>query len=117
MPQQKNRLENLPTTRPPTRASCAGVTLLLLGAAPGLAAAQDVTLPPVTVKGKSQDDTPQNLKTNVSGGALGTRSQLETPFSSTVVTREELEQRQVSKLGDVFALDASVSDNRASSTT
>ena len=78
MPQQKNRLENLPTTRPRTRASCAGVTLLLLGAAPGLAAAQDVTLPPVTVKGKSQDDTPQNLNANVGAGALGTRCLLYT---------------------------------------
>jgi iron complex outermembrane receptor protein len=93
------------------RASHAGVTLCLLGAASGHALAQDVTLPAVTVKGKSQDDTPQNLNTKVSGGALGARSQLETPFSTTVVKSDELAERQVSKLGDVFALDASVSDN------
>lgn len=110
MPQRDQR-EDLPTTRIRTRASSAGVTLLLLGAAPGHALAQDVTLPAVTVKGKSQDDTAQNLKSKVSGGALGARSQLETPFSTTVVKSEELAERQVSKLGDVFALDASVSDN------
>ena len=91
----------------------AGIALLVLGAAgqSGRALAQDVTLPAVTVKGKSQDDTPQNLNANVGAGALGTRTQLETPFSSTVVKSEDLAQRQVSKLGDVFALDASVSDN------
>jgi len=68
-------------------------------------------LPAVTVKGKSQDDTAQHLNTKVSGGALGARTQLDTPFSTTVVKSEELAERQVSKLGDVFALDASVSDN------
>lgn len=68
-------------------------------------------MPAVTVKGKSQDDTAQHLNTKVSGGALGARTQLDTPFSTTVVKSEELAERQVSKLGDVFALDASVSDN------
>lgn len=91
----------------------AGVTLLALGAAGqcGRALAQDVTLPAVTVKGKSQDDTPQHLGTKVGAGALGARSQLDTPFSTTVVKGEDIAERQVSKLGDVFALDASVSDN------
>lgn len=68
-------------------------------------------MPAVTVKGKSQDDTAQHLNTKVSGGALGARTQLDTPFSTAVVKSEELAERQVSKLGDVFALDASVSDN------
>ena len=91
----------------------AGVTLLVLGATGqcGRALAQDVTLPAVTVKGKSQDDTPQHLGTKVGAGALGARSQLDTPFSTTVVKGEDIAERQVSKLGDVFALDASVSDN------
>ena len=75
------------------------------------ALAQDVTLPSVTIKGKSQDGTAQHLDTEVSSGALGARTQLDTPFSTTVVKSEDLAQRQVSKLGDVFALDASVSDN------
>ena len=90
-----------------------GIALLVLAATgqSGRALAQDVTLPAVTVRGKSQDDTPQNLNAKVGGGALGTRTQLETPFSTTVVKGEDLAERQVSKLGDVFALDASVSDN------
>ena len=91
----------------------AGAALLALGAAGqcGRVLAQEVTLPAVTVKGKSQDDTAQHLGSKVGGGALGARSQLDTPFSTTVVKAEDIAQRQVSKLGDVFALDASVSDN------
>ena len=64
-----------------------------------------------TVKVTAAQDTAQHLKEDVGSGALGTRSQLDTPFSTTVVTSEELQDRQPSKLGDVFATDASVSDN------
>ena len=95
----------------------AGVTLLALwaGAHAERAHAQDATgqstsLPAVTVSADA-DGTAQHLGTKASGGALGSRSQLNTPFSTTVVTQDELEERQVMKLGDVFALDASVSDN------
>ncbi len=56
-------------------------------------------------------DTPEHLDAAVAAGALGSRSQLDMPFSSTVVTSEQLAERQVYKLGDVFAGDASVSDN------
>lgn len=63
------------------------------------------------VKVTAAHDTAQHLKEDVGSGALGTRSQLDTPFSTTVVTSEELQDRQPSKLGDVFATDASVSDN------
>lgn len=63
------------------------------------------------VKVTAAQDTEQHLKEDVSSGALGTRSQLDTPFSTTVVTSEELQDRQPTKLGDVFATDASVSDN------
>lgn len=102
------------TFGPPARA-----TLLVLWAAAqvGRAHAQEAqgkesaSLPTVTVTAESQDDTPQHLGTKVSSGALGARSQLETPFSTTVVRGEDMAERQVSKLGDVFALDASVSDN------
>ncbi|WP_153134435.1 TonB-dependent siderophore receptor [Paraburkholderia agricolaris] len=64
-----------------------------------------------TVKVTATQDTAQHLKEDVSSGALGARSQLDTPFSTTVVTSEELQDRQPSKLGDVFATDASVTDN------
>jgi len=72
-------------------------------------------LPSVTVTGTAVDDTLQHLQVPVDGGALGSRSQLETPFSSSVVTSADIEARQVNKLGDVFMLDASVSDNSAAS--
>jgi iron complex outermembrane receptor protein len=99
---------------PPARA-----TLLVLWAAAqiGRAHAQEAqnketsSLPTVTVTAESQDDSQQHLGAKVSSGALGARSQLETPFSTTVVTSDDMAERQVSKLGDVFALDASVSDN------
>ncbi|WP_394789776.1 TonB-dependent siderophore receptor [Rhodoferax sp.] len=68
-------------------------------------------LPAVTVTASATADSAPGLRAKVGGGALGTRTQLETPLSTTVVTRDELEQRQISKLGDVFALDASVTDN------
>jgi len=82
-------------------------------AAPAAASApadgDDKALP--TVKVTAAQDTAQHLKEDVGSGALGSRSQLDTPFSTTVVTSEELQDRQPSKLGDVFATDASVSDN------
>lgn len=94
-----------------------GAALLVLWAASqgGRAEAQEATsaekaLPVVTVTAP-QDDTSQHLDAKVSSGALGARTQLETPFSTSVVRSEDLAERQVSKLGDVFALDASVSDN------
>ena len=95
----------------------AGATLLALwaGAHGECAQAQQAEdpsarLPAVTVSADAPG-TMHNLDAKAAGGALGTRSQLDTPFSTTVVTSEELEERQVIKLGDVFALDASVTDN------
>ncbi len=84
------------------------------GAAAQPATTQDVaapTLAAVKVSAAAQTDSPLHLNTPVSAGALGSRSQLDTPFSTTVVTGEDLADRQVNKLGDVFALDASVTDN------
>ena len=70
-------------------------------------------LPAVTVNASAIDDTLEHLSAPVNTGALGNRSQLETPFSTAVVTAADMQERQVTKLGDVFALDASVSDNSA----
>lgn len=56
-------------------------------------------------------DTLRHLRDDVSSGALGLRTQLKTPYSTAVVTGEELADRQVAKLGDVLAQDSSVSDN------
>ncbi|CAG9236553.1 Ferrichrome-iron receptor [Paraburkholderia sabiae] len=69
----------------------------------------DKALP--VVKVTAAQDSLQHLNTDVNSGALGTRTQLDTPFSTTVVTSEELQDMQPQKLGDVFARDASVSDN------
>jgi iron complex outermembrane recepter protein len=74
-------------------------------------AATEATLPAVSVTATQDKDAGQHLHKDVSAGALGTRTQLETPYSTTIVTSEELQDRQVKKLGDVFAQDASVSDN------
>ncbi len=71
----------------------------------------DDALPAVKVRASAEIDSPSHLTTPVSNGALGTRSQLDTPFSTTVVTGDDLAERQVNKLGDVFAGDASVTDN------
>jgi iron complex outermembrane recepter protein len=75
------------------------------------APADPVVLPAVSVTGSSAADTGQHLDTRVDGGALGTRSQLDTPFSTTVVDRKQLDAYQPTKLGDVFMGDASVTDN------
>ncbi|MFJ3046679.1 TonB-dependent siderophore receptor [Herbaspirillum chlorophenolicum] len=70
---------------------------------------QGANLPTVTVTGSGDDK--QHLQTQSSSGALGSRSILDTPFSVTSVTADELADRQILKLGDVFFNDASVSDN------
>ena len=44
-----------------------------------------------------------------SGGALGSRSDLETPFSTATTSSEQIEDRQIASLAKVFADDASVS--------
>lgn len=72
---------------------------------------RETALPTVTVTADAPENSHQHLGARFGNGALGTRSQLDTPFSTTVVTRQDLAERQVTKLGDVFALDASVSDN------
>lgn len=71
----------------------------------------EAALPPVTVSAAAVEDVGPQLEKKVSSGALGARSQLDTPFSTAIVSGEDLADRQVSKLGDVFALDASASDN------
>ncbi|MDR5759632.1 TonB-dependent receptor [Caballeronia sp. LZ035] len=71
----------------------------------------EATLPAIAVTAKTDSDQGQHLHDEVTAGALGSRSQLDTPYSTTIVTGEDLADRQAKKLGDVFAQDASVSDN------
>ncbi|WP_423198296.1 MULTISPECIES: TonB-dependent siderophore receptor [unclassified Cupriavidus] len=75
------------------------------------APAGEAALPTVTVSAAAVDESGQQLEKKVSSGALGSRSQLDTPFSTSIVSGENLADRQVTKLGDIFALNASVSDN------
>ncbi|MGU3317096.1 TonB-dependent siderophore receptor [Sphingomonas sp. M6A6_1c] len=58
----------------------------------------------IVVTGTARRDT-------VTGGALGVRSDLDTPFSARVVTADEIEERQVRSLARVFSQDASVVAN------
>lgn len=87
-----------------------GATAPVAASAPVSSDAEQA-LPAVKVTGAAVADSPLHLNTPVSAGALGSRSQLDTPFSTTVVTGENLADRQVNKLGDVFAGDASVTDS------
>ncbi|MFT4174413.1 MAG: TonB-dependent receptor [Rhodocyclaceae bacterium] len=106
---------------PPHRFIRSTLSLAVGLALPGLALAQAQpadgvgtqagALPAVSVSATREDDTTQHLTAPVSSGALGSRSQLETPFSTTVVNRNDLEEQQPTKLGELFATDASVVDN------
>ncbi|QSY67760.1 TonB-dependent receptor [Bordetella holmesii] len=92
------------------------LALALSAAAHAQTSSQVTQLPAVSVKANdTAEDDLENLRVPVNSGALGNRSQLETPFATTVVGSTELRDRQISKLGDVFALDASVNDNGSSS--
>ncbi len=109
------RSQKARTTRRLSWAACVALTAThaalaqQVSPAPASSISEDTALP--TVKVTAAQDTTQHLHEDVGSGALGTRSQLDTPFSTAVVTSEELQDRQPSKLGDVFATDASVSDN------
>lgn len=83
----------------------------LCGSVMAQTAPADQALPSVTVSAKQDIDIGPQLQKKAAGGALGSRSQLDTPFSTTVVSGEDLADRQVTKVGDVFFNDASVSDN------
>ncbi len=81
----------------------------------GLAQAQ-TTLPTVEVAAPAVSGVTQNLGAKVSAGALGNVTQKDTPFSSTVVTSEQIQEQASQKLGDLFSMDASVSDNTGANT-
>ena len=110
-------IRSIPRSRksaPALRRSPLQIALLIaFGAVPQAYAQEskpaEQTLPTIEVSAGAEGQ--QKLQRPVSGGALGSRSQLDTPFSTTVVSSEELTDRQVTKLGDIFANDASASDN------
>lgn len=116
------RSSNWPAPRPLTlHLAAAGLALAPViwpAAAQGQQAAPGgvTELPAVSVSASAiaDDGTPQHLQAPVDGGALGTRTQLETPFSTTVVTQNDIKNAQPRKLGDLFVNDASVTDTSGS---
>jgi len=99
-----------------------GVSLLTIGVATS-AAAQ--TAPETVMPGDAGDElhdssdilvTGRLNATTDLGGALGTRSVLDTPLSVTTVSRDDLADRGVTALGDVFARDAAVTSQGNSNT-
>ena len=86
----------------------AALTLLCAGL---VQAQQNPTLGTVEVVAPAVFGVTQNLGTTVKAGALGNVTQKDTPFSSAVVTSEQIQEQAPQKLGDLFLMDASVSDN------
>ncbi|MFT3803588.1 MAG: TonB-dependent receptor [Burkholderiaceae bacterium] len=82
------------------------------------APANATTLPPVTVTATAEPTHAAlgSMRRSVASGALGDRSQLDTPFSTTVITAEQLEARQVASVTDAFVHDPSVSNENATYT-
>lgn len=72
-------------------------------AAPDAASLEPLQVQTVTVNGERARDERGAL------GALGNRSDLDTPFATASVSSQQIEDRQIATLGQVFADDASVS--------
>jgi len=68
-------------------------------------AVADAPVQTVTVNGEREREGRKER----SRGALGSRSDLETPFSTATVSAEQIEDRQIASLAQVFAEDPSVS--------
>ncbi|MCA1323603.1 TonB-dependent siderophore receptor [Herbaspirillum sp. alder98] len=66
-------------------------------------------LPTVSVVASS--DTGTGLKRAAAAGALGARSVLDTPFSISVVDKEDIQDRQVSTIEQAFRFDPSVTSS------
>lgn len=64
----------------------------------------DTVLDTVTVS----TSAPWARAPKVAGGALGSRSDLETPFSTQTVTAQQIQERQATSIGKLFADDPSV---------
>ena len=82
--------------------TAAAQAVLLAGAHAQTAPQQDVQQVEVT------GTAIKRLARSAGGGALGSRSELETPFSLRVVPIEEIQSRQAQSIDEVLKLDASV---------
>jgi iron complex outermembrane receptor protein len=100
------------------RAEMKGKAVLVRQAAPTTSEA-DSALPAVKVTAKAlgTDSSLGDLNRVARAGALGSKSILDTPFSMTVVSSEQITERGAKSIGQIFANDASVYTSTASSTT
>lgn len=71
----------------------------------------EITLPTITVTAPVEFGVTRNLRTAARSGVLGNMALKDTPFSSAVVTNNQIQEQAPQKLGDLFVQDASVSDN------
>lgn len=81
-----------------------------------MAPASETILPAVKVTTAIESGVTRNLGNAVRAGALGDIAQKDTPFSSAVVTNQQILELTPQKLGDLFFQDASVSDNSGANT-
>jgi iron complex outermembrane receptor protein len=94
-----------------------------LPACPSAAAAPAADTAPAVIAGERDDiivtgllpDAGQNRI--VDNGALGTKALLDTPYSLTVVDKDEIALRQATSIGQVFANDPSVYSSAPTGTT
>jgi len=98
----------------------AGAALWLLGALAAPAAAQQGDDP--LAQRVADDDivvigTHERLKQPVTSGALGEKSLLDTPFSATVVDKDEIAKRQATSIGQIFINDPGVFSFASAGTT
>jgi len=100
------------------RATAAGYVLVQAPPAPAAAVPPPpvkpdsaVALPGLKVSATVEHDITRNLGSAVQAGALGALAQKDAPFSTAVVTSQQIQEQAPQKLGDLFVQDASVSDN------
>ena len=96
--------------RPVCRARLTPLAFALLGLSAPLYA-QQTTLPAVVVTSRPDGESaiPSYRASVGSMGALGTKELLDTPFSTSVATREFIANQQATTLADAFKADAAVS--------
>ncbi len=100
----------------------AGAALWLLGALTAPVSAQQEQAAEQVAQRVTADDivvigTLERLKQPVSSGALGEKSILDTPYSITVVDKDEIARRQATSIGQVFINDPGVFSYASSGTT
>ena len=97
--------------RQPAGRACLTPLALALLSLSASSYAQEGTLPAVVVKSVQEGETaiPSYRASVGSAGALGTKELLDTPFSTSVATKEFIANQQATTLAEAFKADAAVS--------